>query len=237
LHLVYIDEVKCDGIQEHYYWQFALAIPEADVVSVENALNGLAKSYFGSAILSPETEFHGSPIVQGKGPFKGHPLDRRVDLFKKLVSVIESHPNIGRVVIRLDPQKMNRSDHQAIAFMFLVERVDDLMSARKSLALLIADHDKQFVNANVRSLSTFKAEGTDFQFGREIPNVVDTVHQTHSRHSRLLQLTDLYAYAMTMCQKNVETFPKNELTEYVNSLANFRFPSKYKYWPPSDVPT
>lgn len=236
MHLVYIDEVKSDGVQESYYWQFALAIPQEDVVSVEKAMNGLAKRYFGTAILSPETEFHGSLIVQGKGPFKGHRLDQRVELFKNLASVIDGHPNIGRIVIRLDPKRISRPD-QATAFMFLVERVDALMSARKSLALLIADHDKQFVNANVRSLSTYKSEGTDFQFGREILNVVDTVHHTDSRHSRLLQLTDLYAYAMTMADKNVGTYPKNELTEYVCGLSNFRFPTKYKYWPPSPDPT
>lgn len=37
------------------------------------------------------------------------------------------------------------------AFMFLVERVDELMATQKSLALLIADEDKEVIGTNVTS--------------------------------------------------------------------------------------
>lgn len=232
MHLVYIDEVKCDHAQERYYWLCALAISEADIVSVEDSLNAIAQSYFGTTVLDSRTEFHAVHIAHGKGPFKGHNIAKRVALFKDLARVIDVHPNVGRVVVRLDPSKMTRDDHQAFAFMFLVERVNDLMLARGSMALLIADHDKEFVSTNVRNLSSFKATGTDFQFGREIRNVVDTVHHTHSHHSRLIQLTDLYTYAMSLREKEHSGYPRAQLVEYVNALSNFSFPSKYKYWPP-----
>lgn len=232
MHLVYIDEVKYDEVQEPYYWLCALAVSEEDIVSVEDALNRIAADYFGSPALEAHTEFHATDIVQGKRAFKGHDLEKRVILFKRLVDVIDGHPNLGRILVRLDPSRMNRNDHQSIAFMFLVERIEQLMIARASKALLIADHDKQFINTNVRSLSTYKATGTEFQYGHEILSVVDTVHHTQSHHSRLLQLSDVYAYSLSLRAKQPEKYPKNHLVEHVCALSNFVFPSKYKYWPP-----
>ena len=48
--------------------------------------------------------------------------------------------------------------------------------------------------------SAFKVTRTNFQFGQEITRVVDTVHHTHSHHSRLLQLADIYTYAVCLGQ-------------------------------------
>ena len=70
---------------------------------------------------------------------------------ERTAAMHSSHPNVRRVVVRLNPQKMSRTDQESVAFMFLVERVDDLMRDRSSLALLIADHDRQFASANVRA--------------------------------------------------------------------------------------
>src|SRR5690606_21603458 len=120
-------------------------------------------------------------------------------------------------------------------FMYLVERVDQLMVSRKSLALLICDHDKEYVNENVRNLSTYKTTGTDFEFGQDIDHVVDTVHHTQSNHSRLLQLADVYVYLCAMLQNGGTDYPRAEIIKHVKGLPNFAWPSKYKHWPPEDV--
>ncbi len=46
------------------------------------------------------------------------------------------------------------------------------------------------------SLSNYKAAGTDFAFGREIKNLVDSVHFTQSHLSRFLQLADVYVWLL-----------------------------------------
>lgn len=231
MHLTYIDEVKYEDPRQPYYWLCALAIPGENVVSVEDSLNDIAEQYFGSVILDPTTEFHATKIVQGKGPFKGDKLAKRVQLFKDLVDAIDLHANIGRIKIRLDPSKMYSDDYQKLAFMFLVERVEMLMNRRLSKALLIADRDKEFVNTNVRNLSNYKAQGTSFELGHEIMNLVDTVHHTDSHHSRLIQLADIYTYSMCLLDKKHDKYPKSELTQYMRKLKNFRHPTKYKIWP------
>jgi hypothetical protein len=137
MHFAYVDEVKFDPAQEPFYWLCAIAIDENDLESIEVALDDIANEYFGTPQLDPTTEFHAVQIVQGKGPYKGHELEKRVQLFTRLADVIASHSSIGRVQVRLDPSKMYRDDYHQIAFMYLVERVDLLMRRRKSRALII----------------------------------------------------------------------------------------------------
>ena len=231
MYLTYVDEVKYDAKQEPYYWLCGLAISDDEIRSIEDSLDAIAENYFGTAELDPSTEFHATQIVQGKGPYKGHDVGKRVDLFKSLADVIAGHPTIGRIEIRLDPSKMRRNDYQPIAFMYLVERVNFWTRKKKSLALLIADHDKQFVNTNVRSLSRYKTKGTEFEYGREITHVVDTVHHTHSHHSRLLQLADLYTYSKSLIAKAPDKYPKSKIYKHITKITHFAWPSAYKHWP------
>lgn len=232
MHLIYIDEVKYDPPHQERHWLCGLAIPSDAIKDVEDSLNGIAEDYFGSRVLDVSTEFHAKDIVHGKGPYSGKDMGGRLELLKSLTSVVEQHPQIGRIQICLDPARIKRDDYERIAFMYMVERVDQLMAARKSLGLLIADHDAQFAGANVRSLSSFKAAGTEFQFGQAITHLVDTVHHTHSHHSRLLQLADVYVYSICLARNRPDKFPKKELVEHIHSLDPFYFPDKYKFWPP-----
>lgn len=232
MHLVYVDEVKYDPPTQPYHWVCAVGIPETKVKDVEEALDQIAIDYFGASVLDPSTEFHARDIFHGKGPFSGKLLAERVELLKELASVISDH-GLERIQIRVDPSRMSRDDYAKVGFMYLVERVDQLMVSRESLALIICDHDKQFVNENVRNLSTYKASGTDFEFGQEIDNVVDTVHHTQSHHSRLLQLADVYVYLCAMLENEGAGYPREEIIRHLRSLPNFVWPSKYKHWPPA----
>ena len=106
------------------------------------------------------------------------------------------------------------------------------MNSRQSTALLIADHDQETAWPNVRNLAAYRESGTDWSFGRDINHLVDTVHHTNSAQSRLLQLTDVYAYTMSLCDKLPTRYPKDTIVQYVGELSDFRWPTKFKYWPP-----
>lgn len=231
MYLVYLDEVKFDPKNEPYHWLCGLAIPKDDVLDIENSLNLISNKYFGSPLLDVSTEFHATKIVQGKGPFCGWEIQKRLSLMKRLADVISMHPNLGRIVVRLTPACMKPKDCPEVAFMYMVERVNQFMRAKNSLALLIADLDQQFASANVRNLSKYKNLGTEFAFGQEINHVVDTVHQTCSHHSRLLQLVDIYAYSVALSHKSDLTYLRGAYINHVRDLDNFLFPTKYKFWP------
>jgi hypothetical protein len=126
---------------------------------------------------------------------------------------------------------MVASEHKREAFMFLVEKVDEYMVQQRSLSLLIADHDHEIVGPNVSSLSTYKAQGTDYAFGRDITRIVDTIHHTHSHHSRLLQLADVYTYTLSMVTGDCTKYPRSALAAHARDKQNVLFPTKYKNWP------
>lgn len=231
MHLVYLDEVKYQEGVEPFYWLGGLAFPESSIIEVDIRLSEIASDYFGSSILSKDTEFHARDIVHGKGPYKGQDMAGRVELYKSLIDVIDECPDLKRIEIRIDPSKMVAEEHEKKAFMFFVEKVEELMRSLKSLALLIADHDKDAISSNVKSLSSYKQYGTDYQFGIDIKRIIDTIHHTHSHHSRLIQLADIYVYSMALYMKKDLKYPKSKILEYAAEKQNFGFPSKYKNWP------
>lgn len=231
MHLVYIDEVKFAPPSQPYHWLCALAFPEDSIQGVDAALSRLATSYFGTPILDAKNEFHGRDIVHGKGVYKGRPMAERVDLYEELLNLIDETEGLGRIEVRVEPEKMVTSGYEDMAFMFLIEKVDSYMVELKSLALLIADEDKELAGTNVASLSAYKVRGTSYAFGRAIHRVVDTIHHTRSHHSRLLQLADIYVYTLAMVARATGGYPRDEIVRHAKSKANLLFPTKYKHWP------
>jgi hypothetical protein len=128
---------------------------------------------------------------------------------------------------------MIAGDHAQKGFMFFVEKVNELMRSLKSVALLIADHDKEMVTTNVASLSTWKQQGTSYHFGTEIKFVVDTIHHTHSHHSRLIQLADVYTYTRALWPRLELKYLSAKVMEYARPKRNL-YPSKVKHWPTQD---
>jgi hypothetical protein len=230
MHLVYIDEVKHDLPAQAYHWLGALVFAESAVQAADTALSSIAENFFGTSILDSGNEFHAKNILQGKGPYKKKPMQQRVELFNSLLDVIGSH-DIGRIEIRLEPAKMIASHYKDMAFMFLVEKVDDYMRQCKSIALLIADEDRELAGTNVTSLSSYKRSGTQYAFGREITRIVDTIHHTKSHHSRLLQLADAYVYTLAMAAGDHSQYPRSKIVEHARKKAQVLFPTKYKNWP------
>ncbi len=234
MYLTYIDEVKFDNISEKYYWLCGLAFPEGSIKKLEQSLSKISQDYFGSAILTTETEFHASHIVHGKGQYKGHALTNRFELYKSLLDALNNCQDLKKIVVRINPAKMVAGNFQDKAFMFFVERVNSLMGTLQSTALLISDHDKDMVSSNVTSLSTYKEQGTKYEFGSEINNIVDTIHHTHSHHSRLIQMADLITYTIALEAKPDLNFPRKEILEYAKSETTLLNADKYKYWPTDD---
>jgi hypothetical protein len=231
MHLVYIDEVKYALPRQQYHWMGALAFPDHSVRDIDQRLSAIALDYFDTPILDASNEFHGTDIIHRKGPYKNHPMPERIALYKRLIDAIDETPDLGRIEIRIDPSKMKASNYQEFAFMFLIEKVNEYMAKTKSLALLIADDDREIAHTNVRSLSQYKARGTDYAYARPITRIVDGIHHTRSHHSRLLQLADIYTYTLAMLAGDCREYPQSHIRAHVGTKHNL-YATKYKYWPP-----
>jgi len=64
-----------------------------------------AKEIFDSVALTQQTEFHGSYIYFGKGPFKGMEPAKRIDILSKLAAMIEHGTPVKRVYAAIDTEK------------------------------------------------------------------------------------------------------------------------------------
>lgn len=118
--------------------------------------------------------------------------------------------------------------------MFLCERANNLVSAQKSLGLLIGDRESDSAaDRYARTLSGYRARGTDFAFGQNIHNLVDSVHFTHSHLSRLLQLADVYTWILQFKNRNRKSSAQKhkEMMQVLRQLGVDLSPKKYKEWP------
>ena len=193
--LIYYDEVKYDPPTQTSFWLGGIGVDEKDAQAVEQQMNELSKSVFGSPYLDKGTEFHGIEICQGKGSFKGVDFEERCDVLAELLKICASDP-VRRLYVEIRPENFvaTSDEPDEIAFMFFIEQANKLLSAEDRLGMLFGDYDEPTIGPSVVSLSRFKNTGTYWARSETIDRLVDTVHFAKSHHSRLIQLADVFLY-------------------------------------------
>ncbi|MEK9953172.1 MAG: DUF3800 domain-containing protein, partial [Curvibacter sp.] len=163
-----------------------------------------------------------------------HDFGKRLNLLKDFIGIL-SLPEVGLIDIQVNSSKLHESQSsEDIAFMFLCERSSQLMQARKTLGMLIGDRDGDHSVARFATrLSTYRANGTDFEYGQELTNLVDSVHFTQSHLSRFLQLADVYTWLKQFRHRNRTSTNERHrsLLDLCNGEGVDLGPSKYKEWP------
>lgn len=81
MHLAYFDENKF-AEDNPYFWVGGLLIPDKKAIEFENTLSQIQYNFFGTSVLSKDTEFH------GKGSFKGRSLAERLRVFHDIASFL-----------------------------------------------------------------------------------------------------------------------------------------------------
>lgn len=232
--IVYFDEVKYQEGNQPYYWLGAIVASAEDIWAAEAAMSVLSERCFGAPHMSRDTEFHAADIFHRKRAFKGwSDIDQRLDVLKELAAILDRCKDIGKVRIRIDPNKMIRKDYEEVAFVFLVEKVEQYLRAAEQPGILIGDRENERVSQKfAEMLSKYRATGTPYQFGVDLEYLVDTVHFTDSHHSRMLQLADLYVWLSQLCVVSDKArYPQSELIQHIREHTNILAPSRYKNWP------
>jgi hypothetical protein len=232
--LIFFDEAKDDKDYPVYHIG-GVCIDEGDLADVEARITQLAEKSFGSSLLDRGTEFHAAEIFHRKAHFKAwEDFGARLSLLKEFVDIL-SLQQVGLIDIQINSAKLHKSQSSSdIAFMFLCERSNQLMHARGKMGMLIGDRDTDSSAAKCAiSLSSYRVNGTDFQYGQKITNLVDSVHFTHSHLSRFLQLADVYTWLKQFRHRNADS--NNERHRALFNILNDKHtdlgPSKYKEWP------
>lgn len=233
MHLLYFDEVKYQEGVQPYYRLGGLMMDESLIPQLEDEVNSLAKECFGTTQLSPETEFHAKHLFHKKGHFKSWEPEKRIDVLCRLTKIADRHDDLYKIIVTIDPSKMvAKTNIEHKAFMFLVEKFQSKLAEIGSRGMMIGDHEQSMVSPSTYNLSRFRENGTDFQFGKKIDRLMDTVHFTHSHHSRLLQLADAYLYAIQMSSGGAKnSWSRTKYIEFIKNETRILSPHKYKDWP------
>lgn len=232
--LIFFDEAKNDDAYPHYHIG-AVCIDEEYLASVETRIGAIAAAAFGTSELSAATELHAAEIYHRKKNFKDWTdFGKRIDIIIQVARIL-SDEEVRLIDVQINCNLLHAAQvPEEIAFMYLCERANDRVKAKKSLGMLIGDRESDHLAARFSTtLSGYRANGTDFAFGREIHNLVDSVHFTHSHLSRFLQLADVYTWLLQFRNRN----RKSDSERHVALLKGLQQdgidlgPSKYKEWP------
>jgi hypothetical protein len=231
MHLLYYDEVKYDPPIQPCFWLGGICVSADAVPQIEAAVNDISKAAFGSRLLDKKTEFHGKEICGGKGNFKGRPLGQRLDILRQLLDII-SLDSVHRVYVRIIPANITHSSTppDEIAFMYLIEQADSLFKSLGSMGMLFGDYDEPNIGSSVASLSRFRSGGTQWQRGRDIENIIDTVHFARSHHSRMIQLADIFLFCQQFMRQNNNSGWRKEVAEVI-AASNIQTCARARVWP------
>lgn len=232
--LIFFDESKNDLDYPHYHLG-AVCIDDSALLEIETQINAFAKEAFGTTELSDATEFHAAEIFHRKKNFKDwNDFGARVGLLSKFIFLL-SQESVQLIDIQINCSLLREGQQpEEVAFMFLCERANDLVRAQKNIGMLIGDRESDKHAARfATTLSNYKASGTDFAFGREIRNLVDSVHFTQSHLSRFLQLADVNTWLLQFRNRNrgSDNIRHKAVFDALRQEGVNLFPSKYKEWP------
>ena len=120
--------------------------------------------------------------------------------------------------------------------MLFCEKSNELMRQLNDIGMLIGDRESSSIASRyAESLSNWRAHRTDYQLGREITNLIDTVHFTESHLSRMLQLADIHIWCRqfrAINRRNVDISAINEsMLKEIDNCGNALFAKKYKEYP------
>lgn len=230
--IIYFDECKSDPAQgRHWYIVAGLLVDLANLVTVENIVSDIAYDVFKTRELVPATEFHGKDIFNGKAAFKGKAIDDRLDILDRLLAVIADDTLLSRVfaAVKTDNLKLP-TEAPRFAFAHFVERAQMSLPAGGN-GVLIGDMDDQQARQMVSDFSRYRQHGTPWKYGKSVTQIAGSVNFVRSHHSRLMQLTDVYVYAVTNGYAPRGGYAGKRLTEIIR--ARNPYPHRYKHWEPA----
>jgi hypothetical protein len=215
MHFFYFDETKFDEQANPCFFIGGLVFRDKDLQAHEQTLSQIQQNFFGTSILTQQTEMHGKEIFHGKAHFKGRKLDDRLKLIADIATFITTAQLPVRIV-QIDVEAHRRKyrfpqPEYQLGLMLILERFCDYLDEIKDVGLVFGDYEKDEITRAVLDFSQFKLAGkTSMYFGRPLGRLVDTIYFTHSHHSRFLQAADVILYMACRC----ETRPSSEADKH-----------------------
>jgi hypothetical protein len=199
--LIYVDESGNTGAKrdpkQPIHLLGAVLVDEGNVRPIEDALQAIADQCQPLWSIDPTFEFHAVDLCSGRGHFAHMDWSARLALLNELVAVLERHDcKIGYAAITKLRNPSSKTPHE-LAFMFLVERLEDYLQVRNQRGLIVADENKEVEKDVIRNFARYKIGSTGWGWRpTKIERLIDSVHFVRSENNHLIQMADLVAYLL-----------------------------------------
>lgn len=238
MYLIYFDEVKDDDTTQDFFWVGGIAVEVGFINSLEESVSAISEEYFGTPCLGAGTEFHAAEIFHRKKLYKEwRDPTVRIALISKLLRTIDTD-EVKKIYVKIYRnyfnQKFSTKQIDEMAFMMFCEKADALMCQLQDIGMLIGDRESTSIASRyAECLSNWRAYQTDYHLGRELTNLIDTVHFTESHLSRLLQLADIHIWCRQFRSLNRDSDSDINLMmlKEINESGDAMFANKYKEYP------
>lgn len=209
--LVYIDETGSVGKgakKQPLLTLMAVMIDEAKVQPLAGRLKQVAGDHLGW--YPADFEFHGNEVWGGGGYWKGRSPDDLIAAYEAVIGLIPefdldlAHASIHKQ--RLHARYGGGADDNAyrLALQFLLEKIDRYGGTRK---ILVADEAKEQRLKAIKMVADLQDWGGGEVPGRELVNVIDSLHFVESNASPGVQLADMAAFAFQRYRNKRDTHP------------------------------
>lgn len=197
--LIYIDESGNTGkvvdSSQPIHLLGALIIEDTQVRAAEEAIRELGKKWVGNDAKKYDFEFKGYLIRGGREFFSKFTPEEGICIVHDLLAILEkTNCFIGYAAV--DKEKSRASEHpHRLAFIFLIERIQDLLKNEDELGLVVADKNKELEQNLISDLEYYKEKDTRFGWRpTKIENVIGSLHFVDSKNDPLIQLADVVSF-------------------------------------------
>jgi len=197
MYLLYADESGSVGDPDQHFFVLAgLCVFERQGFWISSQLDDLAARF---NVADPAAvELHGNPMFAGKGMWRRHPKEHRLQAMKDALAVfLRSHPSNRLFASVVRKSRVSPADPVEFAFEQLGSRFDHYLRRLHKAGDTqrgIVIFDKSTYETTIQTLATdFRTVGHSWGVLRnfsEVPLFLD------SKASRLIQLADLIAYSV-----------------------------------------
>jgi len=234
--LVYIDETGSVGKgarQQPLLTLMAVMIDEAKVQPLAARLKQVARDHLGW--YPADFEFHGNEVWGGAGHWKGRSPGELIAAYESAIGLLSefdldlAHASIHKQ--RLHDKYSGGADDNAyrLALQFLLEKIDRYGGARK---ILVADEAKEQRLKAIKMVADLQDWGGGEVPGRELVNIIDSLHFVESNASPGVQLADMAAFAFQRHRNKCDSHPNaQEAMARIHSVIDSQVRTWRDVWP------
>jgi hypothetical protein len=213
MYLIYFDENKYSD-DSPYFFVGGILLEDKKLTEFESTIMQIQYNFFGTNILTKDTELHGVDLFHGKRNCKTKRLETRVSLIKDITRFLVSNAiPIRLVCIDVKAHRKKYAYPQPeynLGLMLILERFCDYLDKIGDIGVVFGDYEKDEITRSILDFSQFKFSGkTHMHFGRPLGRLKDTIYFTQSHHSRFLQIADIVVYMANRFEHN-----HNEITKW-----------------------